>query len=47
VVPEEKELIKSAELGIKYPIPTPINIAKKIQSVKNRSKNPNRFFIFI
>ena len=47
VVPEEKELIKSAELGIKYPIATPINIAKKIQSVKNRSKNPNLFFIFL
>ena len=31
---DENEFIKSAELGIKYPIPTPINIAKKIQSVK-------------
>jgi hypothetical protein len=34
VVPDENELIKSAELGIKYPIATPINIAKKIQRVK-------------
>ena len=45
VVPVEKELIKLAELGIKYPILTPTNIAKKIQSVKNWSKNPNRFFM--
>jgi hypothetical protein len=34
VVPDENELIKSAELGIKYPMATPINIAKKIQRVK-------------
>jgi len=45
VVPEEKELIKSDELGIKYPILKPTSIAKNIHNVKNRSKNPNLFFI--
>ncbi|ESU18952.1 hypothetical protein FCR2A7T_23580 [Flavobacterium cauense R2A-7] len=34
VVPEEKELIKPEESGIKYPIPTPIAMARKIHSVK-------------
>jgi hypothetical protein len=47
VVPEEKELIKSDELGIKYPILTPISIAKNIHNVKNRSKNPNLFFMMM
>jgi hypothetical protein len=46
VVPDENELIKPAVLGIKYPIPTPISIAKNIQRVKNRSKKFNFFFIF-
>lgn len=34
VVPLEKELIKSLLDGIKYPIETPIAIAKNIQRVR-------------
>ena len=45
VVPEEKELIKLTVFGIKYPIHTPIAIAKNIQRVKNRSKKLSLFFI--
>ena len=45
VVPEENELIKSAELGIKYPMPMPISMAINIQSVKNLSKKLRRFFM--
>jgi hypothetical protein len=46
VVPEEKELIKLAEFGIKYPIPTPISMAKNIHNVKNLSKKFSLFFMF-
>jgi hypothetical protein len=34
VVPVEKELIKEAEEGKKYPMATPMAIAKKIHKVK-------------
>jgi hypothetical protein len=34
VVPSENELMKSSADGIKYPIPIPIAIARKIQRVK-------------
>jgi hypothetical protein len=34
VVPLENELINVDEFGMKYPIPIPIAIARKIQSVK-------------
>jgi len=34
VVPEEKELIRPEEDGIKYPVPTPIAIAIKIHRVR-------------
>ena len=37
-VPSENESINAAEYGKKYPIETPIAIARKIQPVKNRSK---------
>ena len=43
VVPLEKEPIKLAESGIKCPMEIPINIARKIQSVRYLSKNPKRF----
>ena len=43
VVPLEKELIKVDELGKKYPIPTPIAIARNIHRVKNRSRKLNCF----
>ena len=41
VVPLEKELIKVADNGKKKPTLTPIAMAKKIQSVKKRSKKPS------
>ena len=41
VVPEEKELIKVDEEGMKYPIDTPTAIAIKIHSVKYLSKKLN------
>lgn len=40
VVPLEKELINPDEEGIKYPIPTPMAIAIKIQSVRYLLMNP-------
>jgi hypothetical protein len=43
VVPLEKELIKLEEDGKKYPIPTPIAIAKKIHKVRKRSKKLSCF----
>lgn len=43
VVPEEKELIKPAEFGKVYPIPTPRNMAIKIQRVKYLSRKDNFF----
>ena len=43
VVPVEKELMKPEDEGKKYPIPTPIIIAKKIQRVRKRSKKPSFF----
>jgi hypothetical protein len=42
VVPLDK-LSKESAIVVKYPNPTPINIAAKIQSVKKRSKKLNRF----
>src|SRR5690554_2019217 len=40
VVPLENELINPEEEGIKYPIPTPIAMAIKIQSVRYLFMNP-------
>lgn len=40
VVPLEKELINSEEEGMKYPIPTPMAMAIKIQSVRYLLINP-------
>src|SRR5690606_37291383 len=40
VVPLEKELINPVEDGIKYPIPTPIAMAIKIQRVRYLFMNP-------
>jgi len=45
VVPDENEVINPAVFGIKYPIPTPSSIARKIQSVKKRSKNESLFLM--
>jgi hypothetical protein len=42
VVPLDK-LSKESAIFVKYPNPTPINMAAKIQSVKKRSKKLNRF----
>lgn len=47
VVPVENELITFLLEGIKYPTETPMAIARKIQSVRQRSKNPRRFLSFI
>jgi hypothetical protein len=41
VVPLEKELMNEDEDGKKYPMATPDAMAKKIQSVRYRSKNPS------
>jgi hypothetical protein len=41
-----KEPQKAAIEGKKYPDPTPINIARKIQRVKYLSRNLSRVFIF-
>jgi hypothetical protein len=35
--------MKAEDFGKKFPIPTPINMAKKIHNVRNLSKNPNFF----
>jgi hypothetical protein len=43
VEPLENEFIKEDEEGIKYPIPTPSAIARNIQRVRYRSKNPSFF----
>ena len=43
VVPVENELMKVDEEGKKYPIPTPIAMAKKIHRVRNLSKKLNFF----
>ena len=43
VVPDEKELMKPDEVGIKYPIATPIAIATNIQKVKYLSRKLNFF----
>src|SRR5690606_10252409 len=40
VVPLEKEFMKLEEDGIRYPIPTPMAIAIKIQSVRYLLTNP-------
>src|SRR5690606_29040389 len=40
VVPLENEFIKSDDEGIKYPTPTPMAMAIKIQSVRYRLMNP-------
>jgi len=44
VVPLEKELIIVEEEGIKYPMPTPKNMAKNIHRVRYLSKKPSSFF---
>src|SRR5688572_591247 len=43
VVPLENKLINLPEDGIKYPIPTPIAIARKIHRVRYRSRKLNFF----
>ena len=43
VVPTETRSNASAIPGTAYPASTPIPIARKIQSVKNRSRKPSRF----
>ncbi len=45
VVPTWKRLINNSMPGTKYPIATPIAIARKIQSVKNRSRNKKQRLI--
>jgi len=45
VVPDEKELIKLADEGTKYPIQTPRAIANNIQRVKKRSRKFKRFLL--
>lgn len=47
VVPDEKELRNPDDFGIKYPIPTPSSIARKIHKVKYWSKKVKRFFMFL
>jgi hypothetical protein len=42
-VPEENELMNPDDEGIKYPMPTPRTIAKKIHSVRYLSKKLNFF----
>lgn len=46
VVPDEKELINADDAGKKYPIETPIDIAKNIHKVKYLSKKLNFFLSF-
>lgn len=46
VVPEENELTKPDDDGMKYPIPTPIAIAINIQSVRYLSKKFKRFLLY-
>jgi hypothetical protein len=46
VVPDEKELMNVEEEGKKYPMATPIPIAKNIHKVKYLSKKLNRFRSF-
>lgn len=43
VVPEEKELINPEDEGIKYPIATPIAIARNIHKVRYLSKKLSFF----
>ena len=43
VVPDENELIKLDDEGMKQPIATPIAMAKKIHKVRYLSKNPSFF----
>jgi hypothetical protein len=43
VVPVENEFINPDDDGIKYPMDTPIIIARKIHKVRKRSRNPSRF----
>jgi hypothetical protein len=43
VVPAENELMKADEEGIKYPMATPMIIARKIHQVKLRSRKPSFF----
>jgi hypothetical protein len=45
VVPLERLFKLSEVAGKIVPIPIPINMARKIQSVKNLSRNLSRFFI--
>jgi hypothetical protein len=46
VVPDEKELINAEDEGKKYPMTTPMPIAKNIQTVKYLSKKFNFFLSF-
>jgi len=46
VVPEEKELMNMDDEGKKYPMETPMAIAKNIHSVKYLSKKFNFFLSF-
>jgi hypothetical protein len=46
VVPDEKEFINPDDDGKKYPMETPIPIAKNIHSVKYLSKKLNFFLSF-
>jgi hypothetical protein len=43
VVPLEKEFMNVEEEGIKYPIATPIRIARNIHKVRLRSRKPSFF----
>jgi hypothetical protein len=47
VVPLLNEFINSGVSGMKYPMATPIAMAKKIQRVRYRSKNFNFGCMFI
>jgi hypothetical protein len=47
VVPVENELIKPDDSGMKYPIATPVAIARKIQRVRYWSKKLNFFLLLV
>jgi len=47
VEPELKEFIKLEDSGKKYPIATPISIAKNIHKVRKRSRNASFFISFL
>ena len=46
VVPTERPVISVGTAGEKYPIAIPTAIARKIQSVRYRSRNESRFTYF-